>query len=195
MKSVFLALVFSSLCAFGQTYQMGTPRYAGPGCPAGTASFALTEDGQSISILFDQFIGQITPGMRGLTMSCQVVVPVNVTPGYSLDTTLIYYSGFIDLPQNAALKLTTSGFSIARMAPRLATTSLINGASMKNFSIEQRVINGLPKIPKCPKDPNLSLTITAELIGRGIQGTFALDSADIGGAGVVVSVSLKPCKI
>lgn len=195
MKSVCLALIFSSLCAFGQTYQMGTPRYAGPGCPAGTASFALTEDGQSISILFDKFIGQITPGMRGLSMSCQIVVPVSLTPGYSLDTTVIYYNGFTNLPKDAALRLTTSGFSISRMAPRLATTSLINGPNMNNFSIQQRVLNGLPNIPKCPKDPNLSLTITAELIGRGIQGSFAIDSADVGGAGVVVSVGLKPCRI
>lgn len=193
-----ICLLIVSNNAQAQSYQItGTPTYAGTGCPNGSAAIAVTPDGQSISFLFDQFSGTVAPMGRafGLRMSCRIIVPITITRGYSLDTTIIYYNGFANVPDKTSMRLETSGLSVQRMAPAFATVSSISGPFQNNFSFEQKVVNGIGKNPKCPKDPNLNLTIQVELAGRAKDLSFTLDSADVGGAGLVVGVALKPCKL
>ena len=192
----FFCIFLLGQILFAQTYQLGAPSYAGSGCPQGSTSISATDDGQTISFLFDRFTST-SVGPRGSTqLTCVINVPVSITPGYSLDTTTIYYNGFASIPSaKHFVKLTTSGMSIQRMAPRFNTTTAISGPFQNNFSIEQKVLNGIPNVPKCPKNPNLNLIITAEIFGRGQPTSFTLDSADIGGAGLTVAVAIKPCKL
>ena len=70
---------------------------SGPGCPQGTVHPTLSPNGSALSILFDQFQGQIEPGTRIIRVVCDVRVKLSKP----LDMTFAFASadfrGFVNL--------------------------------------------------------------------------------------------------
>ena len=65
------------------------PAIAGSGCPAGTATSALTDDGQTLTILFDSYSAD--PG----NVTCNIAVPVHVPNGFQVSLMTADYRGFV----------------------------------------------------------------------------------------------------
>src|SRR5690242_2282373 len=59
--------------------------YGGTGCPAGTASVNLSEDATSFTLIFDQFLAQIGPGipLAESRKNCQVNLTLHVPQGFT----------------------------------------------------------------------------------------------------------------
>ncbi|MBF0315846.1 MAG: DUF4360 domain-containing protein [Oligoflexia bacterium] len=84
--------------------RLGTPTYAGTGCPMGTASARLSPDARSFHILFDQYVAHAgrSAGVALNRKSCNLAIPVAVPPGYSIALYEIdRISGFLSLPSEA----------------------------------------------------------------------------------------------
>src|SRR5262245_56951679 len=80
---------------------LGDPAYGGSGCPAGTASVALSPDQKAISLLFDQYVteagGQTQKRLD--RKSCNIAIPVHIPQGYSVSIFQVDYRGFVSVPQ------------------------------------------------------------------------------------------------
>ncbi len=100
MSAVTLALSIPGFAANPDGVYLGTPSYGGTGCPAGTASAALSPDATSLSILFDQYVVQAGgPGGQSLDRkACNIAIPVHVPQGFSVSVFKIDYRGFNNLP-------------------------------------------------------------------------------------------------
>jgi hypothetical protein len=70
--------------------------YGGSGCPEGTASVVII--GNSLSMLFDEYVAQTYPGYRTSRMSCNFAVALRVPAGYTIALLKIDYRGFADIP-------------------------------------------------------------------------------------------------
>ena len=97
MKSLLtIAALLLSVSAANAQISLGSPIYGGTGCPSGSASVSLTEDQQTLSILFDSFVVQ-APTMQGATFdrkACNLRIPVRVGSGYQVALIAFDYNGF-----------------------------------------------------------------------------------------------------
>lgn len=81
-------------------------RVQGSGCNQTTARASITEDGQTLSILFDNYAveignGSANPGSVSAQKDCRVMIDVEVAPGVQYALTQTDYRGFIALPASA----------------------------------------------------------------------------------------------
>jgi Domain of unknown function (DUF4360) len=190
MKKIIL-LMFLSVPAFSQTYQLGQASFAGTGCPAGSASATTTDDGSVVSILFSEFMVKVA----GRT-NCTVSIPVSVTPGYVVQSAYVQLNGFASLPNNRiGTNIEIMGLANGgRVAARFSAKTNLQGPMMQNFSATHRVIQSLPGRPKCNPNQQIYLSINANIASRiaSKDTLFILDSAD-SGAGVNMGIELVPC--
>jgi hypothetical protein len=70
--------------------------YGGSGCPDGTASVVVI--GNTLSMLFDEYIAQTYPGYQTSRVSCNYAVSLRVPAGYTLALIKADYRGFADIP-------------------------------------------------------------------------------------------------
>lgn len=194
-KTLVVCAAILPLSAWSQSYQLGQAVYSGSGCPAGTAAIVLSPDASEISVLFDQFnLLQDTTVNRAVA-TCDIEVPMTVTPGYLVETTYVDYRGFANIPNRNAVTIYTTGFSNTnRMSPRFSAQNTVVGPIQDSVFIRQRVAQTKPGNRKCPQSHSLRLNMRAQLSGRMFGGEFTLDSADVGGEGVTMGITLKPCR-
>jgi hypothetical protein len=76
--------------------QVGRPDYAGNGCPAGSAQFSVSSDGQNYILRPTQLVAHTGAdnGKRVDRKSCMLVIPVKVAAGYSVGL-VSRISGFV----------------------------------------------------------------------------------------------------
>jgi hypothetical protein len=129
MKSVFLksfVLLVSTLSvvAAAKPIRLGDPSYGGTGCPAGTASVAISPDREQISVLFDGFATE-TGGASGRKIdrkACSLAVPIEVPAGYSIALSEFSLKGFNSLGAGANSRIDVEAFWAGSVGPRLART-------------------------------------------------------------------------
>jgi hypothetical protein len=93
-------------------YTLGTPVFAGSGCPPRSVQVIPSEDGQSISILFSDYTA-VTSATRSRTRtSCNLALPIKALPGFSLGLFQIDYRGYAYVPAvpNSYADFTTEYF-------------------------------------------------------------------------------------
>jgi len=108
MKSLFaaaLAIVALTAPAIAApAIKLGKPDYGGPGCPAGTASAAVTGGGTQLTVKFSQY--QVAAGgSSGKSFhrkACGLSIPVTVPPGYSVAVVAVDFAGYTNLPSGAS---------------------------------------------------------------------------------------------
>lgn len=89
--------------------------YGGTGCPEGTASVVVA--GNTLTILFDQYVAQTSPGYRTDRKSCNYAVSLYVPAGYTIALLKIDYRGFADIPGGALGMLTAEYFWAGSAGP------------------------------------------------------------------------------
>ena len=115
---VSLLLAFQAVAQNG--VRIGEPTFAGDGCNRRTATASITEDGQTLSILFDKYIVEVGGNLRQRQdrKSCNVNIPVMVPSGYSVAVMKIDYRGFNSLPAGAQSQFNVSYFFHGRIGPK-----------------------------------------------------------------------------
>ncbi len=96
------------------------PDFVGNGCNRGTASAAITDDGQTLSILFDNYIAEAGGNLRQRNdrKACNVLIPIVVPRGYSVAVFKVDYRGFNSLPNGAESQFAVDYFFGGRLGPR-----------------------------------------------------------------------------
>ncbi|MHB1111417.1 MAG: DUF4360 domain-containing protein [Devosia sp.] len=130
-----LAIIAISLPAHAQSgLSLGRASYGGTGCPAGTATVALSLDKKRLSLRFDRY-EVAAGGGTGRTFdrkSCNLAIPLGVPSGISVSVIAIEYRGVNRLPAGAKAQFRVESFFAGGQGPVL--TRVFNGPLRGRFS-------------------------------------------------------------
>ncbi|MFI0401264.1 MAG: DUF4360 domain-containing protein [Thiolinea sp.] len=154
------------------------PAIAGSGCPAGTASAALTEDGQTLSILFDAFSAD--PG----NLTCNIAVPVHVPNGFQVSLMTADYRGFVQ----GSAELRRSYFFAGATGPSLVTPLSSSGG--KEYTQRDNMITMSESFARCGQDVNLR--INSRIRTKSNNSSISVDSLDLNN-GMIFHLQYRKC--
>ena len=195
MKSlVTLATLVLALSAEAQI-KLGQPSYGGSGCPAGSASVSITEDGKTMSVLFDQFAAEAgnTTGRRIDRKSCNLRVPIKVPQGFSVALIGVDYRGFNAIPGSGAYtEFNAEYFYAGARGPRF--TRRFQGPQSNEYLINNKLIATSFVWSECGKEVifGINAAATAMANSQMQQTMMVVDSADIT-AGLLYQFSWRRC--
>lgn len=144
MKGFLLAgsIFMMGLAANAQDISIRGVRVTGTGCSQTTANAVATEDGRTLSVLFDNYAveignGSANPQSRSVQKDCRVLIDIDVTPGYQYALESTEYRGFSALPSYA-----TGMHRFTQIIPGQPIVSVreaqLRGPVNANYSVIQR---------------------------------------------------------
>lgn len=160
------------------TVYFKAPAIAGNGCPAGTTDFAITPDGQTLSILFDAFSAQ--PGNK----TCNIAIPVHVPNGYQVSLMTADFRGFVQ----GSAELRRSYFFAGQTGPSLVTP--MNDAGGKDYTQRDSLITSSNSFAKCGEDVNLR--VNSRIMTKNRNSMISVDSLDLQN-GMIFHLQYKKC--
>jgi hypothetical protein len=177
-----------------------TPAVSLSGSPAGCGNISYSvidaPDGQTVSILFDNFILSAAQGQTGaLRKTCDQEVPLHLPPGYSLGVYQVDYRGFAHLQSGQTARLAVfHGLGHANRGHTFERA--LDGMFEGDYMYTETLHHGQAKRAGCGEDAVLGFLVTLSLEpGKGTgQAMMALDSID--GApkgGLVFKLDLQKC--
>jgi len=173
--------------------RLGTPGYGGTGCPDGTASVNLTEDGKSLSILFDQFVVE-AGGSTNKSFDrkvCNVAIPVHVPQGLSVSVLAIDYRGFNDIPAGAKSTFGVEYFFAGIKGPSF--TKNFAGPVSDNYLVHNDLQANAMVWSKCGADVILRTnpSIRVQTV-QNKDATASVDSEDVNAA-IIYQLQWQKC--
>ncbi len=195
MKALLSFAVMALALSAEAQIRLGTPQYGGNGCPAGTASVAITEDGKTMSVLFDQFKAEAgnTTGRRIDRASCNLRVPIQVPQGYSVALIGVDYRGFNAVPGAGAYTEFNSEYFYAGMrGPRFRQR--FQGPVSSDYRINHELVATNTVWSPCGQEVIFGINASATAMANShMQQTMMIvDSADIS-AGILYQFSWRRC--
>jgi Domain of unknown function (DUF4360) len=191
---VSASFLFLSLSAIADTITLGQPGYGGNGCPNGTASATVSPDGQSLSIIFDQFVTEAGPG-TGKTLdrkSCNIAIPVHVPNGFSISVFSVDYRGFVSLPAGATAQMSAEYFFAGMVGPRFAQA--FRGRVDQDYLFNNQLGVQAMVWSACGADVNLRVNASMMLRNTSRQDALAtVDSADVS-SGIIYRLQYRRCR-
>jgi len=113
--------IILSIQSFAQNnVRIGEPSFVGTGCNNRNSSASISADGQTLSVLFDDYIAEAGGNLRRQQdrKGCNVLIPIEVPRGYSVAVFKIDYRGFNSLPAGAESQFSVDYFFGGRVGPR-----------------------------------------------------------------------------
>ena len=184
------ALVLASTEIYAQSVTIRGARLSGTGCNSSTANATTTDDGQFISILFDNFsaemgVGSANPTMVAVKKACNISIDVDVPSNYQYALVSTDYRGFAALPASAYGYHRFSQIITGKVPPAMREHQF-KGGEMGNYQETIGVKPGREVYSDCNKAQQ-TITILAELSlayypGRADHqmAQINLDSVDTG---------------
>lgn len=154
------------------------PAIAGSGCKAGTVDYAITPDGQTLSILFDSY--SANPGNK----TCNIAVPVHVPNGYQVSLMTADYRGFV----KGSAELRRSYFFGGGTGPSLRTP--LGSSEGKEYTQRDSLITSSNSYAKCGEDVNLR--VNSRIMTNTSRSSISVDSLDLQN-GIVFKLQYRPC--
>jgi hypothetical protein len=192
--AVGMIAVFSTSAAHADGIALGTPAYAGTGCPAGTVAASLSTDQSQLSILFDQFSAE-AGGSSGRTIdrkSCNLAIPVHVPQGLSVSLIKVDYRGFNAIPSGGRSQFNVEYFFAGSRGPSF--TRVFTGPQANNYELTNNLIAQAAVWSPCGQDVILrtNANILAVTNAQREQTMSTVDSADIT-AGILYQIQWRTC--
>jgi hypothetical protein len=88
---------------------------SGPGCPKGSWNAAISPDGQTFTVSFNQYEAQLSPGQSQAMQYCALDLALLGTRNLKFDIGSFYYQGYValDNPQMSAVETADYTFNAA----------------------------------------------------------------------------------
>jgi hypothetical protein len=183
------AVVGVALCAGTAMAQDAHPEYvkvrsisyAGSGCPAGSVAQNIAPDAKAFTLLFDQYVAEVGPGVP-LTASrknCAVAVDLDFPNGWSYSILDVDYRGFYELEAGVTAEQKSS-YYFQGDAKTAALTTTVRGPITKDYHIRDSL--GLEALVWSPchlsRALNINTQVRAAAASRFARGLITLDSID-----------------
>jgi len=156
------------------------PAIAGSGCPAHSTDYAITPDGQTLTVLFSDYY---TEGRR--PKSCNIAVPVHVPNGYQVSLMTADYRGFVQ----GRAELSRSYFFAGQRGP--SKRSRLSSGHGKDYLERDKLITASNSYAKCGSDVNLR--INSRVRGFSRNSFVTVDSLDLQN-GMVFHLQYRRCR-
>ena len=150
------------------------------GCPDGAYSVALTPDGGTLTVLFDNFVVE-AGGQTGAALdraTCRLHIPLQLPPNSSIGVYKVDYRGFAEVGQRERFELEiVYGFNDGRDH---SYRRQIPGRHSGDFAFTQTLGAGLIRRVGCGETAALDIeaTITVNTNGEQPFMTATLDTLD-----------------
>ena len=82
-------------------FKFREPTFFGSGCPADSVRVVTSSDGQSVSVLFSDYIAGTTTENNRVRKSCNLAVPVDVQRGWAIGIFRVDYRGYAYVPRES----------------------------------------------------------------------------------------------
>ncbi len=168
----------SAYAADDNTVYFQDPAIAGSGCPAGSTDYAITPDGQTLTILFDAYSAD--PGNK----TCNIAVPVHVPNGYQVSLMTADYRGFIE----GSAELRRSYFFAGQTGPSLKTDFSSSGG--KEYTERDNLLTMSESFARCGQD--VSLRINSRIRTKTNSSSISVDSLDLNN-GMIFHLKYNKC--
>jgi len=186
--------------AFSIGEYMGTPSYAGSGCPFGSVSTSMSPDDTAVTVLFDDYIvraGGIYANQNYMT--CRITIPLYVPHGYQIGIIRTDYRGFNDLPFGAQSQFKVEYF-LAGETTR-SYTEVYDGPFLEDFLLQDTVNTQNVVWSRCSYPTNFNIDTKLAVFSNfnNDEASISLDSADVtindptGPKGLQFYFVRKPC--
>lgn len=196
--SAFAMLAASSAYADAPSYvRVRSINFAGSGCPAGSVATNVSPDLQAFTLLFDNYIAEVGPGIsaREKRKNCVVNVDLDFPQGWTYTVFTVDYRGFLDLERGLTATQQTSYYfqgssSTARLASNFA------GPAARDYQVRDTL--GVTSLIWSPCGASRSLNMNTEVRvdntrNRSGSGIMTLDSID-GQLKHIYGVQWKRCR-
>ncbi len=157
-------------------------RFTGEGCPKESTDVVMTEDGQTISVLFSKFKAEVggSTGKETARIVCNIEIPIDIPKGMGLGVFKLDYRGYTVLPKRAKALLDVEYDLGPHRSPKFQKH--FNNEKKGDFDAEDRLPpeHAAKSIGCNGEDPKLKLRafITVDTNKEKEQAVFMLDSAD-----------------
>lgn len=192
--ALFGLLGMLSLSSFADDIRLGNPAYGGSGCPAGSASAALSPDSKSLSILFDQFSANAggSTRLQADRKSCNIAIPVHVPQGMTVSIFKIDYRGFNNLPYGAQSMFNVEYFFAGTRGPGFRKT--FNGPLSTDYLLSNDLMGQATTWSPCGQDVLLraNTSMFTRTNSSFQEAMSTVDSMDIK-SGIVYHLSWQSC--
>ncbi len=154
--------------------------YGGTGCKQGSVGQLLASDKQSFTLLFDDYVAEIGPGVsrRESRKFCQVSINLYVPQGYSYTVGSFDYRGWADLGRRVSATQTSKYYFDNAREGSFHTT--LRGEYNDDFLLSDDI--GLDAVvwSKCGENRllNIKTELSLDSSDRSAAGVIGLDSLD-----------------
>lgn len=171
----------------------------GQGCPS--SSVAGIINGSDVSLIFTRFGATASPGTTA-SVNCNIVVPLTIPPGYTVEPTAVAYQGSVGLIDRGSAKIRTvlswGGRSRTHDNFKLEKEYGSNYVGGWQRNLEARVGGGVKTCKgRAVSDFRIDTTLTAnaERVMDTTPVSLNLNTTDIGFGAVVYTVQFEfiPC--
>lgn len=154
--------------------------YAGTGCPAGSVSQNVSSDNQAFTLLFDQFVAEIGPGipLSKNRKNCQIAVDLDFPSGWSYSVATLDYRGFVSLEAGARAEQSAAYYFQGQAATARLSTPMY-GPVNRDFQIRDTLGVAAAVYSPCGLQRALNINTQLRLVANpGASGYIANDSID-----------------
>ncbi len=194
-----LALAATSASAFADSpdyVEIKKIVYAGSGCPAGSVADNLSADKQTFTLLFDDYIAEVGPGIsaRNKRKNCQINVLLDFPSGWTFAIADVDYRGYASLERGVTGIQQASYYFQGEVKTGTLSTTL-RGPLDKDFLIRDSLaLTALVWAPCGAKRAlNINSQIRLDSNSRHATGLLTTDSID-GSVKTIYNLQWKRCR-
>ena len=168
--------------------------YGGTGCPAGSVGSSFSADRKTFTLIFDQFVASIGPGVpiTENRKNCQINVNLHLPQGFSYSVATHDYRGYVQLPSGVQAEQKATYF-FQGQSQQANAGSRFSGPVSKDYVVRDTL--GLPALVwmPCGRTVPLSINSQVRLTGPSTQqAQITTDSVD-GKVRHIFGLQFFPC--
>jgi hypothetical protein len=188
---LYLTMILSIWSSYAGAFQIEEVTYAGTGCPENSAFVNVSDDGQAMTVGFDQFYSELSERVFD-RQACDIKLKLRVPAGKSYGLFCVDFRGFASIDDEVGAELGSSYRFGSQPYAKLASLKLPNNYN-DDFSLLTAINDEKIQWSPCGESIELDLkTVTllyANHFGRGVPrgwqplspatgGLLAVDSLD-----------------
>lgn len=154
--------------------------YAGTGCPAGSVSQNVSPDLQAFTLLFDEFVAEVGPGVslgKG-RRNCQIAVDLDFPSGWSYSVATLDYRGYVNLESGVVADQSAAYYFQGQGATARLNTPMYGPVS-RDYQIRDTLGLAAQVWAPCGMQRALNINTQIRLSAQpGRRGLITTDSID-----------------
>ena len=96
--------------------------YGGTGCPQGSLSTAISEDGLAVTLTFDAYVAEVGPETKPtVRQSCNVNLPLNIPSGWQYSLVELDYRDYLFLDPHVEARQTSEYYFQGQQGPSFSS--------------------------------------------------------------------------